>query len=132
MALSCGKVSARLQPATAVHARLVLSKTVLFFLHKPVQGRRDWKPMGEVLHLCNFREDEIFFDRIQVFLHPVVFVKPLRSHHARNPLLKPPRETLAIVALKFSPRNNALNAEKISCGVPTTGISYKMGIWGKG
>ena len=31
MALSCEKVSARLQPATAGHARLVLSKTVPFF-----------------------------------------------------------------------------------------------------
>ena len=31
MALSCEKVSARLQPATAGHARLVLSKTVSFF-----------------------------------------------------------------------------------------------------
>ena len=28
MELSCGKVSARLQPATARHARVVLSKTV--------------------------------------------------------------------------------------------------------
>ena len=31
MELSCEKVSARLQPATAGHARLVLSKTVSFF-----------------------------------------------------------------------------------------------------
>ena len=31
MALSCEKVSARLQPATAGHARLVLSKTLPFF-----------------------------------------------------------------------------------------------------
>ena len=31
MELSCEKVSARLQPATAGHARLVLSKTVPFF-----------------------------------------------------------------------------------------------------
>ena len=38
MVPSCEKSSARLQPAQADHARLVLNKTVNFFMHNAVHG----------------------------------------------------------------------------------------------